>query len=154
MIQWHIEIRNLKDLKPLPKNPRKLTKHEEQQLTESINKFGVADKLIVNTDNTIIGGHQRFRILKKIGYKEVECLIPDRTLTEKEVEEMCIRLNRNSGEFDFDILANEFEIEELLDWGFEEKDFVGSLKPEVLKKEDKPEKEKKCQMCPSCGYEF
>ena len=79
------------------------------------------DKPIVNADsaNTIIGGHQRKHVLEASGVKEVECWIPDRELTGKEVEELNIRLNKNTGAWDFDVLANEFELDDLLDWGFD-----------------------------------
>lgn len=117
MINWKLEKRLIKDLKEHPKNPRQLTKDQERNLRKSLDKFGLADKPIINTDGTIIGGHQRLRILKK-ELKEIECWVPERPLTDKEVDEMNIRLNRNLGEWDFDVLANEWEIPDLLDWGF------------------------------------
>jgi hypothetical protein len=117
-ITWKLESRSLKDLKDYSKNPRILTKDQETQLLESLNKYGLIDKPIINTDNTLIGGHQRKRVLKKLGYKQVECWIPSRTLEEKEIEELNIRLNKNTGDWDWDILANEWEFEDLLNWGF------------------------------------
>jgi DNA modification methylase len=117
-INWHLESRKIKDLKPFVKNPRKLSDLDGQQLQKSIEKFGLIDKPIITTDNRIIGGHQRISILKKMGEKEVECYVPDRELSEKDIEELCIRLNRNIGEWDFDILANEWDTQELIDWGF------------------------------------
>jgi site-specific DNA-methyltransferase (adenine-specific) len=82
------------------------------------------DKPIVNLDsaNTIIGGHQRKHVLESTGVKEIECWIPDRELTEREVEELNIRLNKNTGSWDFDVLANEFELDDLLEWGFDKKE--------------------------------
>ena len=79
---------------------------------------------MINTDNTIIGGHARYYVLKQKGEIEAECYIPDRKLTKKEIDELNVRLNKNiAGEWDFNILANDFELEDLLEWGFEEKDF-------------------------------
>jgi len=79
------------------------------------------DKPIVNADSlhTIIGGHQRKHVLEASGVKEIECWIPDRELSDKEVEELNIRLNKNTGSWDFDTLANEFELDDLLEWGFD-----------------------------------
>jgi DNA modification methylase len=123
LITWNLEKRSLKDLKDYSKNPRTLSVDQEAHLRTSLEKFGVIDKIIVNTDNTIIGGHQRKRTLKKIGLKEVECYVPDRTLTEKEVEELNIRLNKNTGDWDFDVLANQWNIPDLVEWGFSLDDF-------------------------------
>jgi DNA modification methylase len=103
------------------KNPRSLSEKEFKQLKKSLDTFGMIDKPIVNLDsaNTIIGGHQRKHVLEATGVKECECWIPDRELTDKEVEELNIRLNKNTGSWDFDTLANEFELDDLLDWGFD-----------------------------------
>lgn len=117
-ITWHLEKRKLSDLTDHPRNPRKLDKNDAKQLKESLEKFGVIDKPVITTTNMIIGGHQRKQILKKLAIKEVECWVPDRELTDKEVDELNIRLNKNIGCFDWDKLANEWEITDLLDWGF------------------------------------
>lgn len=118
MITWKIETRKIKDLKKYPKNPRKLTSDQFKHLKTSIDKFGLIDKPIINLDNTIIGGHQRLEVYKKDKIKEIECWIPARQLDDKEVEELNIRHNKNTGEWDWDILANEYEIPDLLDYGF------------------------------------
>ena len=132
MIEWTTEKRKLKDLKEWDKNPRQLSKHDAGEIAKSIHKFSLADPLIINTDNQIIGGHQRKRVMLDNGYKQddlVDVRVPSRVLTEKESEELNVRLNRNSGEWDFDILANEFEVTDLLAWGFTEFD-LGLVVPE------------------------
>ena len=120
-ITWTTEQRKLGDLKAWEKNPRQLSDHDAKNIKQSMDTFGFADPLIVNTDNTIIGGHMRKRVIGDNGHV-VDVRVPSRQLTDREVEELNIRLNRNSGEFDFDILANEFEVGDLLDWGFTEFD--------------------------------
>jgi DNA modification methylase len=129
MITWHTEKRKLSDLIEWGRNPRQLSKHDAEHIQRSLEKFGVADPLVVNTDNLIIGGHQRKRILQMIAEAdpnyEVDVRIPDRTLTDEEVAELNIRLNKNSGSWDWDVLANEFEAMELLDWGFTEEELTG-----------------------------
>src|SRR5271170_7199079 len=150
MIQWHLEKRLIKDLRPHPKNPRQLTKDQERHLSISLEKFGLAEKIIINTDNMIIGGHQRIQILKKNKEKEVECWVPDRQLTEAEADEFCIRLNRNHGDFDFDKLANEWEVPDLLDWGFRPEE-LELIDADEIESEEKDEKKKKLTTCPQCG---
>jgi hypothetical protein len=118
-IVWHLETRKISELRDYHKNPRRLTKDQRDHIQKSIEKFGIIDKPIVNLDNTIIGGHQRKNVLLKMGIDEVECNIPSRPLDEKEIEELNFRLNGNHGEFDDDILANQYEFEELIQWGYE-----------------------------------
>src|SRR5574338_426318 len=106
-MQWNLKEVALKDIKQFSKNPRQIKKEQLQHLTTLIEKFGLIDKPILNADLTCIGGHQRLRILKKKGIKKVECWVAENQLDEKEVEQLCIGLNLNQGEFDYDILANE-----------------------------------------------
>jgi len=101
----HVSI-NL--LKPADYNPRKWSKEAEEQLKESINKFGIVDPLLVNSaeerKNIIIGGHFRLSIFKKLGIKTVPVVYINIPELEKE-KELNIRLNKNTGEFDWDLLA-------------------------------------------------
>lgn len=142
-MKWVLKTLNIKDLKPYEKNPRYLSEKEHRHLSDSLDRFGLIDKPIVNTDNTIIGGHQRVEVLLAKGATEVDCWIPEVGLDEKEIEELNIRLNRNSGDWDYDILANEWNMGDLFMWGFDEKDFG-------LEKDDKPKKEPK----PMISLEF
>lgn len=121
IIKWQLVKKKLKELKVYDKNPRRITDKGMSDLKKSIDKFGLAEPIVINTDLTIIGGHARYFALKEKNSADtlVDCFIPNRKLTDKEIQELNIRLNKNiAGEFDFDILANEFEIEDLLDWGF------------------------------------
>lgn len=122
MIDWKLEKRKISDLKPNPKNPRRLSKHDAEHLEKSLERFGLIDKPIINPDGLIIGGHQRLSILGKKKGESIDCWVPDRTLSEKEVEELNIRLNRNTGEWDFDILANQWDLNDLLQYGFTEEE--------------------------------
>ena len=121
-ITWQLKTYKLADLTDYFKNPRHITETEFKQLKKSLDTFGLIDKPIINADaaNTIIGGHQRKHVLEANGETECECWVPDRELTEREVEELNIRLNKNTGDWDFDVLANEWNQEDLLDWGFSE----------------------------------
>jgi ParB-like chromosome segregation protein Spo0J len=156
MITWNLQTIPIKELKPHPKNPRQIKKEQQQHLENLIKKFGLIDKPIVNLDKVIIGGHQRIRILKKMKVKEVECWIPDTQLSDEDIDHLCIGLNLNQGQFDYDILANEWEPLDLLNWGFTEEQLIGSFKDveEVEGNKKEGDKDKKLKMCPACGHEF
>ena len=124
-ITWRNEKRRLSELREWEDNPRILLEHDANELDKSLARFNLADPLIVNLDNTLIGGHQRRRrMIEHYGMDyEVDVRVPTRQLTPAELRELAIRLNRNQGEWDFDALANGFELGDLLDFGFEQKDF-------------------------------
>lgn len=151
-ISWHVEKRKISSLKEYRKNPRKISKEQKEKLKYSLTKFGLIDKPIINLDNTIIGGHQRKKTLKDLGIKEIEVNVPDRQLTEKEVEELNIILNRVHGDFDLEILSTQFDAVDLINWGFS----LDELKLDVIEKvENKDKKENDTlKTCPSCGYEY
>jgi len=137
-ITWQVSHKKISDLRGLSANPRRLTAHDAAHLKTSITKFGLCEPIVINQDNIIIGGHQRIRILKKLGEKECDVMEPNRMLSQEEVNELCIRLNRNNGEWDFEILGNLWEPEDLVSWGFTEKDlgFDDEEKPVKPKKHE------------------
>jgi DNA modification methylase len=117
-----IEKKKLSELTPAPYNPRQSTAKQEKQLKASLEKFGVVEPIIFNKQTGyIVGGHFRVRELKKLGYKEIECVIVD--LNEEDEKELNIRLNANTGEWDWDMLANEWDAVELEEWGLEVPNF-------------------------------
>jgi len=107
-------------------NPRQLTKEQYKNLKDSIDRFGLVDPILVNKNkdrkNIIIGGHQRVKVAKDMNIKEVPVLELD--LTYERERELNVRLNRNTGEWDMDSLANFFEVDELVDWGFDEDELI------------------------------
>lgn len=121
MIVWKIEKRKISELKSYEKNPRKFTEKGLEDLEKSIKNCGDANIITINKDNTILGGHARLEVFKKLGYQEVDVKVPDHLLNEKEVQEVVIRLNSNiAGEWDLDKLQEEFDAMDLEEWGFEE----------------------------------
>jgi DNA modification methylase len=117
-----IEKKKLSELTPAPYNPRQSTAKQEKHLKASLEKFGVVEPIIFNKQTGyIVGGHFRVRELKKLGYKEIECVIVD--LSEEDEKELNIRLNANTGEWDWDMLANEWDAVELEEWGLEVPNF-------------------------------
>ena len=110
----------IKELKPSEYNPRKISKESMEQLKESIKRFQMVDPIIVNSapnrKDVVIGGHQRLRGAKELGFKEIPVVyvnVPD-LAQEKELN---LRLNHNTGEWDWNLLA-EFDEALLTDVGF------------------------------------
>lgn len=119
-IIWKIEKRKLTDLKPHPKNPRQFTQKGMKDLENSINSIGFMQPININQDGTILSGHARTLKLQEMGEIEVDVYVPDRLLTPKQEEEVLLRANANTaGQWDFNILINEFEDFELQEWGLE-----------------------------------
>ena len=105
-------------------NPRQLTKDQYTQLKDSLTRFGLVDPLIVNKHKTrkniLVGGHQRLRIAKEMGLDNIPCVEVELPLDQE--KELNIRLNKNVGEWDYDSLANHFDVGELTEWGFTDGD--------------------------------
>ena len=122
-ITWTNERRKIRDLIPWPRNPRQIKGEQVRRLQESVEEFGQFETVAVGPGNEVYNGHQR---LKSWGAKfgpdyEVEVRVSSRELTEKEREKLTILAHKGAaGEWDFDTLANEFELPELLEWGFKE----------------------------------
>ena len=141
-----IETKKLSDLKAAPYNPRTSNKKQEKNLKESLSKFGLVEPIIFNQrTGYIVGGHFRVRELKKLGYKSVDCVIVD--LSEDDERELNVRLNANTGAWDFDLLANEWNVDELVEWGLEGIPF--DMSEEETIKEDK-----QIETCEKCGKEI
>jgi len=115
-------MRLVDDLNPAEYNPRKMTEDDERSIIESVEKFGFVDPLIVNMHedrrNVLVGGHQRLKVAKKLGHEEVPTV--EVCLPEAEERELNIRLNKNQGRWDWSMLEENFETDELTDWGFSE----------------------------------
>ncbi len=137
MKDWKLELRQVSELEVHPRNPRYLSKHDANHLKQSILKFGLIDKPIITKIGQIIGGHQRVQILKSLGVEEVECWVNQSDdLTNEEIDELNIRLNKNTGQWNWDILANEWDPNMLCQWGFKPDEFDDPLpkvnKPKVI----------------------
>lgn len=119
MINWKNERRRIDALKPSKYNPRKMSPKQKEDLKGSLEKFSLADPIIINVDGSIIGGHQRYSILKAQGVTEVDVRVPDVQLPEPIEKELNLRLNKNTGEFDEALLIENFEADMLAMAGFD-----------------------------------
>lgn len=95
------------DLIPASYNPRKKLKpgdKEYEKIKNSIKEFGYVEPIIINSDMTIIGGHQRATVLADLGYTEVECIVVDIDKTKEKA--LNVALNKITGEWNKELLAD------------------------------------------------
>ena len=117
-----ITLVNINSLNPAEYNPRQISNKQYEDLKASMEKFGCVDPIIININperlNVVVGGHQRLRILRELGAEKVPTVSVN--LSEEDERELNVRLNKSGGEWDMDILANEFDIVDLKEWGFKD----------------------------------
>lgn len=132
--------RKIDDLIGAEYNPRELTKKQYNDLKDSLKRFGIVDPVIVNKHpermDIIVGGHQRSKVWKDLGNDTISTVEVE--LSPEKEKELNVRLNKNTGQFDMDALANYFEQDDLIQWGFDEGEFLGfedvdeeTIQPEV-----------------------
>jgi DNA modification methylase len=118
-----------------PNNPRQIKDDKFKNLVSSIKDFPeMLDirPIVVNTDMVILGGNMRFRACKEAGLKQVPVIVAD-NLTEDQQREFLIKDNVSGGEWDWDLLANQWDTEQLEEWGL---DIPVDFKGEDLKAEE------------------
>ena len=126
----------LSDLIPTSNNPRQISKKDFEVLKRSMQEFPEMRQIrevVVDENLTILGGHQRVKALEAIGEKTV----PVKQvigLTDGQKREFVIKDNIANGEWDLDILANEWDKEQLENWGLELEDWVEET-PEIIEDE-------------------
>ena len=116
-----MELIKITEVKPNENNPRFIKDYKFKKLVNSIKEFPEMLKLrpiIVNTDMVVLGGNMRLRACKEAGLKEVWVSKADE-LTEQQQREFIIKDNVGFGEWDWDLLANEWNNIELKDWGLD-----------------------------------
>lgn len=113
-----IETKGINEIKLNPNNPRIIKDDKFHKLVESVKSFPEMLELrpiVVNKDMIILGGNIRFKACKEAWYKEIPVIVAD-NLTEEQEREFLIKDNVSGGEWDWDILANEWDKEELEEW--------------------------------------
>ena len=134
-IKWQEASIKLSQLKEYTHNPRKITKEMLDKLASHIKEDGYHQRIIVDNDYTIIGGHQRKKALYMAGYDdetEIEVLIPNKKLTLEEIERLNIRDNISFGEYDFDLLKANFSLPSLKEYGLDS-DLIRALQKDADK---------------------
>ena len=115
-----MELKKISDVKLNPNNPRLIKDDKFKKLVQSIKDFPEMlsiRPIVVNQDMIILGGNMRFRACKEAGIKEIPVIVTD--LTEDKQREFLIKDNVSGGEWDWDLLANEWDNEELVEWGLD-----------------------------------
>ena len=114
-----IEKINIKKIFSNPNNPRIIKDFKFKKLVKSIKEFPEMLELrpiIVNQEGGIIGGNMRYKACKEVGLKEVY-IIKAKDLSDKQIKEFIIKDNVGFGEWDWDIIANGWDTQEIEDWG-------------------------------------
>ena len=125
----------ISEVKLNPNNPRQIKDDKFKNLIKSIKDFPEMlniRPIVVNEDMVILGGNMRFRACKEAGLKEVPVIVAN-NLTEDQQREFLIKDNVSGGEWDWDLLANEWEVEQLEEWGL---DIPVDFKAEELEAEE------------------
>lgn len=124
-IQNKVEYRKLSELKELENNPRIIKKEQFEKLKQSIanNEDYFEARPIILSDRTgelvILAGNQRFKAAKALGLTEVPTVLLTGLSIERE-REIVIRDNIENGEWDYDLLANDWDAEDLSEWGLDD----------------------------------
>ena len=112
---------NIQEVRLNEENPRYIKDHKFEKLVKSIKEFPQMLDLrpiVVNKDMIVLGGNMRLRACREAGLTEVPIIYAD-NLTEEQQKEFVIKDNSSFGEWDWDILANEWDTEQLIDWGMD-----------------------------------
>jgi ParB-like chromosome segregation protein Spo0J len=118
-----MEIRKISEVKLNPNNPRLIKDDKFKKLVQSVKDFPEMlniRPIVVNQDMIILGGNMRYKACKEAGLKEIPIIVTD--LTEEQQREFLIKDNTSGGEWDWEVLANEWDNEQLESWGL---DLVG-----------------------------
>jgi len=113
-----VEKKEINKLKPNPDNPRTISKDKFKKLVKSIKEFPEMLKIrpiVVDENFIVLGGNMRLQALKKLGIKETH-YIQEKDLTPEQKEQFIIKDNVGFGEWDWDMLANEWDVSKLDDW--------------------------------------
>ena len=116
-----MQLINIQEVKPNENNPRFIKDYKFKKLVKSIKEFPQMLKLrpiVVNSDMVVLGGNMRLKACKEAGLKEVYILKAD-DLTEKQQREFIVKDNVGFGEWDWDLLGNEWNTQQLEDWGMD-----------------------------------
>lgn len=120
-----VKVVKITEIKANPNNPRILKDDKFRKLVTSIEKFPeMADvrPIVVNMDMVVIGGNMRLKAMKEVGWKEAPVQMVD--WTEEQQKEFIIKDNLGYGEWDWSDLANNWDEQELTDWGLDIPNFI------------------------------
>jgi ParB-like chromosome segregation protein Spo0J len=149
------QLTKITDVKLNPNNPRLIKDDKFTKLVQSIKDFPeMLDirPIVVNSDMVILGGNMRFKACKEAGLKEVPVIVAD-NLTEEQQREFLIKDNVSGGEWDWEVLANEWDSEQLEDWGLDVGGFGSEESEEKEQKDLSDELKETFEVIITCGNE-
>jgi len=116
-----MEVKKVKisEIKTNPKNPRLIKDDKFRKLVKSIQEFPQMLELrpiVVDENNIVLGGNMRLKACIEVGVKEI-FIVQANDLTEQQKDEFIVKDNVGFGEWDWDILANEWDADKLGEWG-------------------------------------
>lgn len=147
-----IEVNN-GQIDGLPKNPRFVKDEKFKKLVKSIEEnpemLEYRELLVYPHDGkyVVIGGNMRLRACKQLGYKEVPCKVLPQDTTIEQLKAYTIKDNSGFGEWDFDLLANEWDANDLNDWGLDMPDIVLEEEQKEVEEDDFDEEEPVETLC-------
>ncbi len=120
-LEWRTVTKKVNDLTPQQINPRTITDKQMSDIKKSLKKYNLVEIPAIDTDGTILAGHQRIKALQLLGRgeEEIDVRVPNRKLTEKESKQYLIASNKLGGDWDFKSLKS-FDFNLLIDSGFED----------------------------------
>lgn len=139
MSELNTEIVQINRITPNPSNPRVIKDEKFKKLVQSIKDFPQMLEIrpiVVNDDMVVLGGNMRLRACQDAGLKEIP-IIKVSSLTPEQQKEFIIKDNVGFGEWDWAMLANDFEMEQLEEWGVDVPDFAVPPTDEELIGEEK-----------------
>ena len=110
----------IKDVKTNPRNPRIIKDDKFAKLVQSLKDFpemAEVREVVVNKDMIVLGGNMRLRAMKEAGWKEVPVKVVD--WTQDKQDEFVAKDNASFGEWDWDAVANQYDVSDLADWGID-----------------------------------
>ena len=128
----------IQDIKPNPNNPRLIKDDKFKKLCQSLKDFPEMLELrpiVVNRDHIILGGNMRYKAAKEIGLKEIPVKVAD-NLTPDQEREFLIKDNTSGGEWDWEVLANEWNNEELEAWGLDVPNWAAGMDENNMQDDD------------------
>lgn len=112
---------NISEIKPNPDNPRTIKDDNFKKLVKSIKDFPEMLEIrpiVVNSEMMVLGGNMRLKACKEAGLKDIPIIIAD-NLSEEQQKEFLIKDNVSGGDWDWELLANEWDSEQLEGWGLD-----------------------------------
>ena len=140
-------------------NPRDITPEQKEKLKKSLQDFPEmlsVRPLIIDENNVVLGGNMRLRVLQELGYADVP-VTQIKGWTEEQKKEFIVKDNLAYGQWDWEMLGNEWDVKELSDWGLEIPNWANEdIDFDGLESNEDREKKFKDELvtCPHCLKQF